>query len=86
MAVQTNCALSLHTGSPERLILVNILVERIHLVLSIVVVVEQDPDEASSDETRYGQTNVHPLDLRVDEDGVERLGDGGSEGVGEEVH
>lgn len=84
--MQTNCALCMHAASPERRILVDILVERVHLILSVVVVMEQVPDKASSDETRHSQTNVHPLDLGVDEHRVECLGDGGSKGVGEEVH
>jgi hypothetical protein len=84
--MQTNCAVTMDTAPPERLVLVDILVERVHLVLGVVVVVEQVPDEASSDETGHSQTNVHPLDLGVDKNWVERLRDGGSEGVGEEVH
>jgi hypothetical protein len=84
--MQTNRAVCLHTGSPKGRILVDILVERVHLILSVVVVVEQDPDDASSDETGNSKTDVHPLDLGVDKHGVERLGDGGSECVGEEVH
>lgn len=47
---------------------------------------EQDPDEASGEERRDGQTDEHPQDLRVDGDGDEGLTDGGAEGVGQQVH
>lgn len=47
---------------------------------------EQDPDEASGQERRDGQTDEHPQDLGVDGDGNEGLADGGAEGVGQQVH
>jgi hypothetical protein len=75
-----------NTTPPERRVLVNVLVKLVHLVLCIIEVVEQDPDGATSKERRHRQTNKHPLNRRVVQERVEGLSDGGSEGVGEQVH
>lgn len=63
----------------------DILVERVHFILGVVQVVEQDPDQASSDETGNGEANVQPLDGRIVQHGGECLADSGTEGIGEEV-
>ena len=84
--VNTNSAVSVHTAPPQGWVLVVILVKLVHLILSLIEVVEQNPDDAASDERRNSKTSKHPLDLGVDDKRVERLGDGRSESVGEEVH
>lgn len=84
--VDTDSAVSVYTAPPQGLILVVVLVKLVHLVLSLVEVVEQNPDEATSDERCNGKTSKHPLNLGVNDKRVESLGDGRSESVGEEVH
>jgi hypothetical protein len=65
---------------------VNVLVERVHLVLGVVEVVEQDPDGAAGNKGCNGQTAEHPHDRGVVQQRVEGLGDGRAEGVGEQEH
>jgi hypothetical protein len=47
---------------------------------------EQDPDQTTGDEAANRQTDKHPLDGRVVQDGVQGFRDGGSESVGQEIH
>jgi hypothetical protein len=75
-----------HAAPPQSLVLVIVTVKLVHLVLGVVEVVENDPDKTSSNERGDCQANVHPLNLGVDQYGVESLRDGGSESVGKEVH
>ena len=86
LMVQTNGTVALHTAPPECWVLVVVLIQHVHLVLLSVEVVEQPPDKASSDERSARETSKEVLDRRVVENGVEGLGDGGSESVGKEVH
>jgi hypothetical protein len=82
----TNSVISVYTALPHYRIFVHIRVKLVHLILSVVEVVEQNPDNATSNERRTGKTSKHPLDLGVNDKRVESLGDGRSESVGEEVH
>lgn len=76
----------MHTSPPQSRVLVVVLVQSIHLLLSVVEVVEHDPDHATGNETGNSHTDEHPLDGRVVEHGVQGLGDGGTEGIGKEEH
>jgi hypothetical protein len=67
-------------------VLIIILIKLIHLILSIVQVMEQDPDGTSSKETSNRQPSKHPHDRGVVQQRIQRLGNGGAKGVGEEVH
>lgn len=86
MMMQPHRPLIMHTRPPQRRISIIILIHSIHLLLGIIQMVEQNPNQASSNETRDRDTDVHPLDSGVVQDGVQRLGDGAAEGVGEEEH
>ena len=48
--VETDSAVIVNTVPAQSRVLVVILVKRVHLVLSLVEVVEKDPDQATSDE------------------------------------
>jgi hypothetical protein len=86
VGVQTNRAVSVNTGTAQRLIFIIVHIKPVHFVLHVVEVVEQDPDGAAGDERGNSQTAEHPHDRGIVQERVERLGDGGSEGVGEQVH
>jgi hypothetical protein len=77
---------SINTALAHNRVLVIVLVKLVHLIFSLVQVMEQDPDGASSKETGNRQSSKHIHDRRVVQQRVECLGDGGAEGVGEEVH
>jgi hypothetical protein len=77
----TRVAALAHNG-----VAVNVLIKRVHLVLGVVEVVENDPDQAAGNEGSNGETAEHPHDRRVVQQRVERLGDGGTECVGEQEH
>jgi hypothetical protein len=84
--VHANGAVIVDTVPAKGRVLVVVLVESVHLILSIVEVVEDNPDQAAGNERSNGQTAEHPHDRRVVQERVESLRDGRSERVGEEVH
>ena len=60
-------------------------VQSIHLLLILIIVVENDPENATRAESEDGHTRVHPKDLRVDKDRYECLVECRAEGVREKV-
>src|SRR5690242_6620544 len=86
VGIDTNSAVIVDTRSAQSRVHVVVLVKGVHLVLGVVEVVEQDPDQAAGNERSDSQTAEHPHDRGVVQEGVQRLGDGGSERVGEQVH
>lgn len=84
--MEANGTIIVDAAPAQSRVLIVILVKRVHLILSLVEVVEQDPDRAAGDERSNSQTAEHPHDRGVVEERVECLGDGGSERVGEQVH
>lgn len=84
--VDTNSAVIVDTRSAQSRVHVVVLVKGVHLVLGVVEVVEQDPDQAAGNERSDSQAAEHPHDRGVVQEGVQRLRDGGSERVGEQVH
>jgi hypothetical protein len=84
--VHANGAVIVDTAPAKGRVLIVVLVKSVHLVLSLVKVVEENPDQATSNERSNGQTAEHPHDRGVVQERVESLGDGRSERVGEEVH
>lgn len=84
--VEADGAFAVNALSAQSRVLIVVLVKSVHLVLGVVEVVEHDPNQATSDERSNCQTAEHPHDRGIVKERVERLRDGGSEGVGEKVH
>lgn len=61
-------------------------VELVHVVLLGVEVVEHEPEDDTDQERSAGQTDEHPQDGGVEGGGGQGLGQGGTEGVGEQIH
>lgn len=61
-------------------------VEGVHVILLGVEVAEDDEEDDTAQEGGDSQTDEHPQDGRVEGSGGQGLGEGGAEGVGEEVH
>lgn len=86
MRVHANGAVLVDTAPTESRVLVVVLVKSVHLVLSLVEVVEDDPDQATGDEGSNSKTAEHPHDRGIVQERVESLRNGRAESVGEEVH
>ena len=71
--------------SIDLLLVHGLLLERVHLLLLVVVVAEDEVEDDAGKSRTDADAGVHPHDGGVAGGGDEGLADGGSDGRGEEV-
>ena len=74
--------LTVHTVLAHGRIFIHVLVKLVHLVLSVIEVVEDDPNQGTCNNRSDGETSKHPHDGGIVQERVQRLGNGGTESVG----